>query len=313
MTFNGSGSFVRTDGVRTGDNVCQQQANADVPLSPVLFDTELNNIATALGDCVTKNGETGALTAPLHMGGQKIISLLTPTSRTDAANFAAVQNQTCNWGGATTGSGGNYIVTLTPSPSNLSTGLIVRCKLNHTTLSPILSEMTLSVNGFISSIEAPAGFGLVVNDLVTFLYDGTKFLIMELRRPSLSYAPAIEASSSGSGSISSIVVSFATYTYSQIFRGIEFQIHFQLTTSTGFTKSILIDVPFPSPLALAKKESFLGAYQNASAEAPVRAMVQASFFGDETLVLRVPNQTTGEIAFPSNSTLHFSLGGIYSV
>lgn len=103
MAFNGSGTFIRNDGFLTGGNICQTQEATSVNRLSLRFDNEFNEIATALGACVTKNGETGALTQPLDFGSQKGINLATPSANTDAATKAYADTKLPLAGGTLTG------------------------------------------------------------------------------------------------------------------------------------------------------------------------------------------------------------------
>lgn len=71
MPFS-SGKFNITDGVRTGRSVFQQQAEADEDMLGSLFDVVVGDIADALELCVTKDGQTGAYTEDIDMGGNDI-------------------------------------------------------------------------------------------------------------------------------------------------------------------------------------------------------------------------------------------------
>lgn len=82
MPFNGSGQFNRLYSWVT-DNA--NGINIDATRS----DNELNGMATALSDCVTRDGQS-PFTANIPAGGFKIINHGTPSSGTDVANKAYV-------------------------------------------------------------------------------------------------------------------------------------------------------------------------------------------------------------------------------
>ena len=78
--------FTRTDGVRTGDSICQQQEAASVAITASLFDTELNAIATALNKCITKDADV-TFAANQPMGGFKLTGLGAGASGTDSIQY----------------------------------------------------------------------------------------------------------------------------------------------------------------------------------------------------------------------------------
>jgi hypothetical protein len=64
-------------------------AAAGIPAQPIRFDNELNGMATALSDCVTRDGQSPA-TANLPMGGFGLTGMRDPVSAQDAATKAYV-------------------------------------------------------------------------------------------------------------------------------------------------------------------------------------------------------------------------------
>ena len=84
--WDGAGSFVRSDGTRTGAAVCQEQQIAGATIDPVLFDNELNTFASGLENCVTLTGETTP-TANLPMGGHKLTGLAAGSSNGDSVRY----------------------------------------------------------------------------------------------------------------------------------------------------------------------------------------------------------------------------------
>jgi hypothetical protein len=68
MPRNGSGTYTRTDGVRTGSTVFQQQEALATGIQSTLLDTEAQDMADALTSSIAKDGQTTP-TADLPMGG----------------------------------------------------------------------------------------------------------------------------------------------------------------------------------------------------------------------------------------------------
>jgi hypothetical protein len=70
MARNGSGTYVRTDGVRTGSTVFAQEQAAGINILATNLDTEAQDMADALTQSLSKDGQT-VPTANLPMGGYK--------------------------------------------------------------------------------------------------------------------------------------------------------------------------------------------------------------------------------------------------
>jgi len=68
MARNGSGTYTRTDGVRTGSNIYAQQESAGVDIEAGLMDTAAQDIADALTASIAKDGQTSP-SADLPMNG----------------------------------------------------------------------------------------------------------------------------------------------------------------------------------------------------------------------------------------------------
>jgi hypothetical protein len=79
-------TYVRSDGVRSGDDVFQQQEAAPVNMTSVLFDAEHTDMGDAVNDCFKKDGGNTA-TANLPMGGFKLTNLGDGSSATDSCTF----------------------------------------------------------------------------------------------------------------------------------------------------------------------------------------------------------------------------------
>lgn len=116
MGFNGSGNFIRSDGVRTGDAICQQQQVAGTGILPSLMDTELNRIASALESLVAKNGETGALNANLDVGDNNLVNVAAPTVAHHGVNKGYVDSNFLT----TSAASGTYLTQASASSTYLT-------------------------------------------------------------------------------------------------------------------------------------------------------------------------------------------------
>lgn len=79
MPFNGSGLFTRVYNWAA-------DALAGIPAEPARFDTDAQDMATALSNCVTRNGQSPA-TANLPMGGFKLTGLAAGSAAGDSVNY----------------------------------------------------------------------------------------------------------------------------------------------------------------------------------------------------------------------------------
>lgn len=177
MSFNGSGAFIRTDGTRSGSNVCQQQADAGIGIEPDLMDTQLEGIATGLEACLTKDGQTGAMTAPLAMGSQKITGLADGTLRTDASTLKQVQAQATNWV-SDIGSASAIVVNPSPAITAYAAGQVFRTKLAAgVTGATVANISSLGNKNVLDQFSDALVAGAKDNgELTELFYDGTQFL-----------------------------------------------------------------------------------------------------------------------------------------
>ena len=79
MPRDGNGTYIRSDGVRVGPTVFAQQDASGVPIDTTFMDTESQDMANALTQSISKDGQTVA-TANLPMGGQKHTDVADPTA-----------------------------------------------------------------------------------------------------------------------------------------------------------------------------------------------------------------------------------------
>lgn len=79
-----------TDGERTGNDICSQQALAGVNVSANLFDNILSDVANEITNSIASDGST-VLQGNLKMGGNKVVNLATGTDATDGVNLSQIQ------------------------------------------------------------------------------------------------------------------------------------------------------------------------------------------------------------------------------
>lgn len=78
MAFDGNGTFIRTDGIRSGSDLYAQQDAAGVDIETSFMDFAQQDIAEGLTNCITKDGQTTP-TANLKMGGFRHTNVSDPT------------------------------------------------------------------------------------------------------------------------------------------------------------------------------------------------------------------------------------------
>lgn len=116
------GVFSRSDGVRTGSTLYQQQEAAAVPITDTLMDFEMNQVATALSTALYKDGQQ-TVTANLPLGGFQLTNLGAGTTRTAAINVGQVQDGTVVWGGTAGGTADLLTITLSPAITAYVSGM----------------------------------------------------------------------------------------------------------------------------------------------------------------------------------------------
>ena len=132
MAFNGSGSFVRTDGVRSGADVHAQQKTAGVKVRADLTDTELEDMATGMELAVLRDGQNSP-SANLPMNSYKhtgVASASGSSSRTEYASTATVQDGAILDAGDTGGSATAFTATLSPAITAYADKQLFRVKFN---------------------------------------------------------------------------------------------------------------------------------------------------------------------------------------
>lgn len=186
MARNGSGTYARASASYVYNTIIDQ----------VAVNAELDDIATALTNSLTKNGETTA-TANQPMGTYRHTGVGNGVARTDYAAMGQVQDGTLNWvdGGGTADA---ITATYSPAITALVDGQIccVRATAANATTTP-----TFAPNGLTArTIVKTGGVALVAGDIVG---DGHELILRyllastrwELLNPAVNAANALLAGS----------------------------------------------------------------------------------------------------------------------
>lgn len=242
MPFDGSGTFVQTNGQYSGANVWVQDKNAGLNIIASRHDIHDQDMATGLSTCVTKNGQTTP-TANLPLGGFKITGLGTGTARTDAANLGVVQDSTILYGGSSSGAANIFAFTLVPAITSYTTGqrfLFVAHQANT-------GACTVNVNavGSVTLKNSAASNDLVAGtihsgDLVEIFYDGATFRLSNVSLlTAASYTPTIVGSGSMVvGGLTNLIAEF-----NRISDLVFFSIAYSFTTTGSAAPIITLNLP----------------------------------------------------------------------
>lgn len=197
-----SGSYTRTDGVRVGTDVFQQQQAAALNITDTLMDAHANDIATALSTCLLKDG-TQTVTANVPFAGFKITNLGIATTRTDAASLANIQDNTSICGGTSGGSANAQTLTLAPAIPAYVTGQTFWFTAGFTNT----GAMTMDINSVgATSVRTLEGDELISSEVRSgekygLLYNGTHFiLIQSAAQSAVDWSPTYGVSGTGSWS-----------------------------------------------------------------------------------------------------------------
>lgn len=312
MGFNGSGNVIRSDGFLTGSNICETQRSTGVGANAERFDNDFNNLAAAIEQCVTLNGETGALTQDLDLGTNKIVNIGSPSSLTDVVNNQALLTQSINFSNTTGGSGGAFTLSLTPSPTSYTLGMIVRCALNH----EHAGAATLNVNGLgakniLVGNATPTGFQLAGNDLCTFVYDGVNFQLISRVRSNLAWTPTVGVTGGTSGTLSNLQLHQQNYRKSDLISGVELYLSFRIDTNAGFDRSITITPPITSTTAASNRNHLSASFSRTGTGSPSASVIRAFFNGSNEIVLDLSNLS--DTTFPESSTMYITVQGTYEL
>lgn len=171
-------SFQRSDGIRSGAEVFQEQKAAAVKVRADLMDTVTEDMADAISACMFKDGSN--YSAPADLNGFGFTDVGDATARTHFAAAGQVQDGAFNFVAAA-GTGDAITLDLTPSLSAYAAGQALRFRATATNT----GAATVNVDGLgaVSVKKGPDGAtALAAGDitsggLYTIVHDGTNFQI----------------------------------------------------------------------------------------------------------------------------------------
>jgi hypothetical protein len=173
--------FQRTDGVRTGDDVFQQQEAAPVNITSVLLDAEATDMGDAINDCLKKDGGNTA-TADIPMGGFTLTNISDAGALQEPASFDDIRNNRGQY--VATVGGTADAITLTPTVA--ITAYAAGQRFSFIASGDNTGAVTVNVSSVgAKSIKMNDGSSTALsvgtiqgNAVVDIEYDGTNFLLL---------------------------------------------------------------------------------------------------------------------------------------
>jgi hypothetical protein len=198
MSWNGSGTYQRTNGSFNGADVWEQDALASYDIVGTRHDTHDQDIAEGINACLTKDGQNGP-TANLPMLGYKHTGAANASSRDQYLTLGQAQDSSATWAGTSGGTANAQTLTVSPSLPAYAAGqrfsFTVGAGLTNT------GAATLNINGLGAKniFSRHTASALVANALIAgltyeVLYDGTQFLLRDPYSTWISFTPTVTQS-----------------------------------------------------------------------------------------------------------------------
>jgi hypothetical protein len=171
MAFNGNGIYTLPGGNPVVTNTI---------ISSVTFNNTMTDIATALSNCVTRDGQS-PITSNLAMGGFRLTGLATGTNTADGVNVGQLQSSAVQFIASISGVD-TITGTLSPAISAYAAGQSFR----FVSAGANTGAATININGVgAKAITKLGANALVAGDIpsgavVEIVYDGTQFQLCDL-------------------------------------------------------------------------------------------------------------------------------------
>jgi len=176
--WDGSGSVTRAY-----DWTAERDAGNNIDATK--FDTENDAFASAIQNCIAKDGQNAA-TADLPMGGFKHTGIADGSALAHYASIGQMQNGSTIYGGTSGGTANAQTITLTPAPSAYTSGMTFVFFAGATNT----GAMTLNVNGlgaknvYYNGAAIPAGL-VQASKMYVVTLSGSITTYFELVNPSI--------------------------------------------------------------------------------------------------------------------------------
>ena len=206
-------------------------------------DTQDNDFATGINQCLNKDGSNAA-TGNLNLGGFKYTNAAAATARTELARVDQIQDGDFIWLGTTGGTATAQTASATPAITAYKAGQKFRMITGFASTGTTRTAHTLNVNSLgAKNIIAQTGFNptvatWVAGQILELVYDGTNLVITNTNSHAfLTWTPTLTPSG---GTISGLVVNFARYVKVENIVQIAARLTFN-TSSVG----VAIDISLP--------------------------------------------------------------------
>lgn len=163
MARDGNGTFVRNNGTNIGATVWEADRDADIRILATNHDTHDQDIANAITQSVSKDGQT-PITANLPMSGFRHTNVDAAAARTDYARASQAQDSTLTWLGTSAGSSNTYTANASPVITAYAAGQTFRFLSDKTNS----GAATLNINSVgAKAIRNPDNSALATDQLVS--------------------------------------------------------------------------------------------------------------------------------------------------
>lgn len=227
-------------------------------------DTQDNDFATGINQCLNKDGSNSA-TGNLNLGGFKYTNAAAATARTDLARVDQIQDGDFIWLGTTGGTATAQTATATPAITAYKAGQKFRMQIGSglgstgsTATAHTININSIGVKNIVNNEDStdPTLGTWVAGALMELVYDGTNFRITNDPGGWSTWTPSFTVSA-GSVSGQTIINAF----YKKTGKTISFVASFNWTQNTASTSYIGVSVPVN---ASANLQPVSGVAQNGS-------------------------------------------------
>ena len=170
MPFNGSGVYSAPG--------ASFPAVAETLIESAKYNNVVNDIATGLSTCVTKDGQT-TITANLPMAGYRHTGAGNAQALTDYATADQIVDNALTYGGASSAGTDTYAVSLTISPGAYVAGQRYQLKADvaNTGACTVNFNLLGAKNIKLLNGDDPYDGAIPANGIADFIYDGTNMLL----------------------------------------------------------------------------------------------------------------------------------------
>lgn len=210
-------------------------------------DTQDNDFATGINQCLNKDGSNAA-TADLPMGGFKHTNVANATARNNYAAVGQVQDGDFIWLGTTAGTATAMTASATPAITAYKAGQKFRMLTGTASTGTNVTAHTLNINGLgAKGIKTSQGaIDCTIGDwtsggLLELVYDGTVFRLNNAAGAWATYTPTLTPTGGAASSIG-----FVTAAFQKFSRMCTFHVYVTWTQGTATASNVAITLPIAS-------------------------------------------------------------------